>query len=117
MSEFKELVKNNKRKALSIAVAIALTTSSAGTFVGCTPRYEEEEEEEGYIGGSTSSGHSSVRSGWWRTGRSSNVQSEPISSSDDSIISKDKGTKSKNKASISSKSTGYSKAKGGRASS
>ena len=53
MKDFKEIVKENKKRALSIAVATAFLVSGPLGFAGCyNPQPKEKEEEENGTGSS-----------------------------------------------------------------
>lgn len=107
MKDFKEIVKKNKKRALSIAVATAFAVSGSLGFAGCyNPEKEDDEEQDnGYSG---SSGYSGGWHGFVGGGSSSGTYSSGDSSgSGKSSITESSG----------GESSGYSGLKGGSSSS
>lgn len=122
MSDINEILKKNKKRALSLAVAAVFSAGIAGNMAGCTKNEKtqtHEEEENNYTGNHYSGGRFFWRS--WGTGGSSSSGSGSGSSSgtssDGSSISSGKSSSGSSKSSSSSKSSGYSGSKGGNASS
>lgn len=113
MKNFKQIVKENKKRALSIAVATVFSISGPVGLVGCynTQNEEDEEEESSTNGSHISSGHSS---GWnfFRSG-----SSQKISPSGDSSGSSGNSKITSGSDSGSSIHSGYSGTKGGSSSS
>ncbi|WP_026888052.1 hypothetical protein [Clostridium beijerinckii] len=104
MKDFKQIVKKNKRKALSIAVAATFFVSGPLGFTGCyNPQKEDDEDQDG--NGSSYSGGGHV-GGWNSFGSGSSINSDSSGKSNASISDSSIG-----------KSSGYSGSKGGSSSS
>lgn len=122
MADIKKILKENKKKALSIAVAAAFTVTAPINMIGCSNDEFTEDKEQEQTNSSTTTGSGSSyhrnyfrRSGFYSPSLSKNSSktssaTDNISSDSDSNADSNKSGKSKVK---SSKSSGYSKVKGG----
>ena len=116
MDNLKDLLKNNKNKALSIAVATAMITTVSGSLTGCSsayPNYEEEEEE--YNNSSSSSGGFFYKGNNYSGGKDSAVDN--INNDSNIKPSSEGGKSGVNKATPSKGKSGYSSSKVGSSSS
>lgn len=98
MNNFSKLVKENKKRALSLAIATAFVIANPLGLTGCTSNYDPyKEEEEDEDGSFHSSWHSIKNSSEKKSGGKSSYKSKSSSSN--------------------SKSSGYSSSRGGKSSS
>lgn len=104
MKDFKKIVKENKKRALSIAVATAFLVSGPLGFAGCyNPQTEDEEDKDANSANYNGGGHFG---GWNIFGGKSSVTNDSSGNSKSGITDSSIG-----------KSSGYSGVKGGSSSS
>ncbi len=123
MEDFKKFVKENKKRALAIAVATAFAVSNPLAMTGCKNKElnnEEEEEQQQQQGGS-SGGYGGSSGGHYSNGRSSGwwfFRGSSTPSSDTNIGSgSSKSSTGKTWSTPPKGSSGYSGVKGGSSSS
>jgi len=121
MEDFKKFVKENKKRALAIAVATAFAVSNPLAMTGCKNKELNQEEEEEQQQGGSSGGYGGSSGGHYSNGRSSGwwfFRGSSTPSSDTNIGSgSSKSSTGKSWSTPPKGSSGYSGVKGGSSSS